>query len=95
MNWRGNTMTEIRITIPDDMFLTMKIHPSCIGDEIRMLAAVKLYEMGRLSSGAAAKMAGISRVLFISKLKEFQVPALKLTEEEFSREAEILGIDHL
>jgi predicted HTH domain antitoxin len=88
-------MTEIRITIPDDVFVAMKTHPSCIGDEIRLLAAVKLYEMGRLSSGAAAKMAGLSRVLFISKLKEFQVPALTLTEEEFSREAEILGIDHL
>ena len=88
-------MTEIRITIPDDVFVAMKTHPSCIGDEIRLLAAVKLYEKERLSSGAAAKMAGLSRVLFISKLKEFQVPALTLTEEEFSREAEILGIDHL
>jgi len=88
-------MTEIRITIPDDVFVAMKTHPSCIGDDIRLLAAVKLYEMGRRASGAAAKMAGLSRVLFITKLKEFQVPALTLTEEEFSREAEILGIDHL
>lgn len=71
------------------------IHPSCIGDEIRLLAAVKLYEMGRFSSGATAKMAEMSRVLFLSKLKEFQVPALSLTEEEISREAAILGIDNL
>lgn len=44
---------------------------SCIGDEIRLLAVVKLYETGRLSSGAAAKMAEMSGVLFLSKLKEF------------------------
>ncbi len=87
-------MTDIRFTIPDDTYVALKSHPSSIGDEILLLAAVKLYELGRLSSGAAAKMAGISRVLFLSKLKEFQVSALSLTEEEYIREVEILGINH-
>jgi hypothetical protein len=37
-------------------------------DEVRMLAAVKLYEMVRLWSGAAAEFAGIPRTLFCRSL---------------------------
>lgn len=87
-------MSEILIQIPDDMIVTLKCSPKEIGDEIRMLAAVKIYEMGRLSSGAAARIVGTSRVLFLSRLKDYNVSALSLTQKEFIREAEILGILH-
>jgi hypothetical protein len=39
-----------------------------------MLAAVKLNEIGHLSSGAAAKMAGILKVFFLSRLHEYKIP---------------------
>jgi predicted HTH domain antitoxin len=38
-----------------------------------MLAAVKLYEMGRLSSGRAAELAGMSRVEFLLNLSRYKV----------------------
>jgi predicted HTH domain antitoxin len=38
-----------------------------------MLAAVKLYEMGRLSSGRAAELAGMSRVEFLPSLNRYKV----------------------
>jgi predicted HTH domain antitoxin len=88
-------MTDIIIQIPDDTIMALKCLPQDIGSEIRMLAAVKLYEMGRLSSGSAARMVGISRVLFLSRLKEYNVPALSLSKEEFIRETHILGINNL
>lgn len=74
--------------------MALNCSPQDIESEIRMLAAVKRYEMGRLSSGAAARMVGISRVLFLSRLKEYNVPALSLSREEFIRETEILMIDN-
>jgi len=37
------------------------------------LAAVKLYEMGRLSSGRAAELAGMSRVEFLMNLGRYKV----------------------
>jgi predicted HTH domain antitoxin len=43
------------------------------GREIRVLAAVKLYEMGRLSSGRAAELAGMSRVEFLLSLNRYKV----------------------
>jgi predicted HTH domain antitoxin len=51
-----------------------------------MLAAVKLYEMGRLSSGAAAEFAGIPRTLFLQKLGNYGVDTFRLTGEELDRE---------
>jgi predicted HTH domain antitoxin len=42
-------------------------------DEARMSAAVKLYESGRLSSGRAAELAGMSRVEFLLSLGRYEV----------------------
>jgi len=45
--------------------------------------------MGRLSSGAAAPLAGIPRTLFLSKLADYGIDAFDLTEEELKREARL------
>jgi predicted HTH domain antitoxin len=37
-----------------------------------ILAAVKLYELGRLSSGRAAELAGIPRVEFLLTLEDYK-----------------------
>ena len=41
--------------------------------EVLMLAAVKLYELGRLSSGRAADLAGMARVEFLLSLGRYRV----------------------
>jgi predicted HTH domain antitoxin len=56
--------------------------PETTEAELRLLAAVKLYELGRCSSGAAARLAGVSRPLFLAKLGEYGVPTFRLTEDE-------------
>ena len=43
------------------------------GRELRILAAVKLFEMGRLSSGRAAELAGMPRVEFLLGLNRYKV----------------------
>jgi predicted HTH domain antitoxin len=47
---------------------------------------VKLYEMGRLSSGAAAKLAGIPRVVFLTKLAAYGVDTFRLTQQDLEQE---------
>jgi len=82
-------MKEITIRIPDDSLIALKLSTDEAGDTLRMMAAVKLYELGKLSSGAAAHLAGIPRVVFLSRLSDYNVAVLNLTEEDIERETRL------
>lgn len=75
-------MSEITLSIPDESALALKLAPEAMGAEVRLAAAIKLYEVGRFSSGAAATLAGVPRVVFLGKLADYGVPTFQLTEEE-------------
>ncbi len=60
-----------------------------VGATLRMAAAAKLFEMGRLSSGAAARLAGIPRTLFLTRLGDYGVDTFRLTEEDLQKETRL------
>jgi len=64
---------QVIIDVPEDVLLAEKTDEMGFSRELRMLAAVKLYELGRLSSALAADLAGMSRVEFHSNLNRYRV----------------------
>jgi predicted HTH domain antitoxin len=77
---------QIVIDIPEKVLLAEKTDEKSFAREVSMLAAVKLYELGRLSSGRAAELAGMTRVEFLLSLNRYKVFPLASELEDLERE---------
>jgi hypothetical protein len=79
-------MKQVVIEYPEGLPGLLKLSEKQFAAEIRFLAAAKLFEMGKLSSGKAAEMAGIGRVAFLHKLDPYGFPAINLDDEQIDAE---------
>lgn len=81
-------MGEVRIPIPEGLPQNLNMSEEEFTREVRMLLAVKLYELGKVSAGIAAQLASIDRLTFLHSLAHYQVPAINLQDEEVTAEIE-------
>jgi len=79
-------MKETVLTYPDGLPQSLKLSDREFAEEVRFLAAAKLYELGRLSAGRAAQLADLDRLTFLARLAAIGVPAINLREEEVTAE---------
>jgi len=82
-------MPQIPLNVPEDILLALKSSPEIIGQELRVVAAIKLFELGRLAAGVAARLANLPRVVFLSRLADYGVDTFQLTEEELREDARL------
>jgi len=75
-------MSQITFSIPDEILLALNGSPDMVTSRIRLAAAVKLYELGQLSSGAAAQLAGVPKPYFLAHLIDYGVDTFTLGDEE-------------
>lgn len=80
-------METVTIEYPDEVRLSLGLTGEQFVGEIRTAAAVKLYELGRLSSGRAAELAGLSRIQFLYELGRYGVDTFLLNEDEIVEDA--------
>jgi predicted HTH domain antitoxin len=50
------------------------------------MAALKMFELGKVSSGKAAQLAGMSRVEFLETCGRYRVSVFNYSQEEVERE---------
>ena len=60
--------------------------PESLANEAKFMLALKLFEVGRLSSGKAGQLCGMGRVEFLLAAGRAGVPVATLDEEEISAE---------
>ncbi len=77
----------LTIKYSDDVLLSLKESKEEFEKEARYLLALKLYELGKISSGKAAKIAGLKRVEFIMGLKKYKVSPFQMDLGEILEEA--------
>lgn len=78
----------IEIDLPEEPLCSLKETPEHFAQEMKMLAAVNLFELGRLSSGRAAQLAGLTRVEFLLRIGKYRVSPFVATPEELAQDVE-------
>ncbi len=79
----SNTLT---IEYTDDILYSLGLSDKEFSREAKFLLAAKFYELGKLSSGKAAKLAGMERVEFLFSLSKLGIPISNLKPEDLRDE---------
>lgn len=70
----------ISIDYPGYLATSMRLNKDEFGQEIKVSALVKLFELGKVSSGTAARVLGISRIQFLELLKTYKISFLDVDD---------------
>ncbi len=62
--------------------------PEELARDLRLYAALMMFRLGKLSSGAAAELAGVPRVMFMDLCADYDIPVSQITPEELCQEVE-------
>ncbi|MBC8199899.1 MAG: UPF0175 family protein [Desulfobacteraceae bacterium] len=77
---------ELKIKYPSGFELAVHMTKEEMEHHIRLMAALKMFELGKVSSGKAAQLAGMSRVEFLETCGRYRVSAFNYPPEEVERE---------
>jgi predicted HTH domain antitoxin len=66
----------IKIEYPESLANSLRLNNKEFASEMKTAAIVKLYEIGKISSGTAAKVLDLSRLDFFELLSKYKVSVL-------------------
>ena len=77
---------ELRIKYPSGFEYSIHMTKEEVEQQIRLMAALKMFELGKISSGKAAELAGMSRVEFFEACGRYHVSIFNYPPEEVEKE---------
>ena len=81
-------MTTTTFDYPAELATALGKRPAEAAQELHLMAALKLFEVGRVSSGLAAKIAGMSRIAFLMECGRYHVSVFQQTPDELRADME-------
>lgn len=79
-------MNTVTLELPIDALGAPGVSPELLASEAKFMLALKLFEVGRLSSGKAGKLCGMGRVEFLLAAGRAGAPVVALDEEDLKAE---------
>ena len=79
-------MTTIHLTLPTEVFASLRRSPHELAHELRLAAAIHWYSQGRISQERAAQLAGLDRTDFLLALAREGVDAFVVDFDSLRRE---------
>jgi predicted HTH domain antitoxin len=84
-------MQQVTIEYPEEVLWALQQEPSEFAKEARLLLAIKLYELGRLSTGVAAGFAGVLRTTFFFLLSRYGLSPFGERPDELESDGSLLS----
>jgi predicted HTH domain antitoxin len=69
-------VSEMKVSLPSGLS----------ADDAKLLLAIKLFEVGKVSLGQAAKLSGFSKRGFIDVLGHYKIPVFNYSAEDLNQE---------
>ena len=73
---------QIEISYPETLAFSLKMKNQEFEREMKIISLVKLYELGKISSGMAAKILNISRLDFLAILSFYNTSYFSTSEKD-------------
>ncbi len=79
-------MSAVTLELPESVLAASQLSRDEFVREAKLLLAAKMFELGRLSSGRAAELCGMSRVEFLFAVGRLGVPIVQVDDDELAGE---------
>ncbi|MBI2298351.1 MAG: UPF0175 family protein [Armatimonadetes bacterium] len=81
-------MPEVTMDLPSEALASLRLDPESFAREMRLAAAIYWYQRDEVSQGAAARIAGVTRLQFLDILAARKIDVFSVDLDELRREVE-------
>jgi len=79
-------MKTLELRHPGGFEWAVRLNKRELDQNIRLMAALKMFELGKVSSGKAAELAGMTRVQFLETCGQYRVSVFNYPVEDLEKE---------